>query len=84
MDEQREIERLEDRSEHVDEQIEQARADWERKKADDGVPGAVGDVTDMSGDEAPETDFPGDAGGPDDMPDDAAEADRVADEHAED
>lgn len=84
MDEQREIERLEDRSEHVEEQIEETRADWERKKADDRVPGAVGDVTDMAGDRAPETAFPGAVSAGEDVPDSPAEADRAADEHAED
>lgn len=58
MEEEREIERLERDGERVEDRIEEARADWERKKADDGVPGAVGDVAEMDAEDAPETDYP--------------------------
>jgi hypothetical protein len=94
MDEQRQISELEDRGEHVDELIDEARSDWERKKQDDSVPGAGGQPDAMKG-QGPETSYPGKSGsdspepaddevGPGAVPDSAAEADRVADEQAED
>jgi hypothetical protein len=39
---EREVEDMERRSEQVGEDIEAAREDWERKKADDSIPGAAG------------------------------------------
>lgn len=82
MDQQRQAGELEDKSEHVDDLIDEARSDWERKKGDPKVPGAGGDP-EPAGGQGPETTFPG-AGGTDDVPESAAEADRVADEAAED
>jgi hypothetical protein len=40
---EREVAELEERSERVGEQIEEARKDWEAKVADPAVPGAEGD-----------------------------------------
>jgi hypothetical protein len=35
-----EVDEMEDRSERLEEEISDVREDWERKKADDNVPGA--------------------------------------------
>jgi hypothetical protein len=40
---ERDVEEMEERSERLDDEIGDAREDWERKKADASVPGAVGD-----------------------------------------
>ena len=40
---ERELAELEEHSEQVGARIDEARADWEAKKADDSVPGATGD-----------------------------------------
>lgn len=82
MDHQRQAGELEDKSEHVDDLIDEARSDWERKKKDSKVPGAGGDPDTAVG-QGPETTFPG-AGGTEDVPEAAEEADRAADESAED
>ena len=39
----REIREMEERSERLEEEIEDTREDWERKKRDSSVPGAAGD-----------------------------------------
>jgi hypothetical protein len=39
----RELEDMEDRSERLEDEIEHAREDWERKQRDPSVPGAAGD-----------------------------------------
>jgi phage shock protein A len=39
---EREIDDLDDQAEQLQDEIDAAKADWERKKADDSVPGAVG------------------------------------------
>ena len=38
-----EVAELQERSERLGEEISDAREDWERKQADDAVPGAVGE-----------------------------------------
>ena len=38
-----EADRLEERTDALGEQVEHAKQDWERKKADPAVPGAAGD-----------------------------------------
>jgi hypothetical protein len=40
---ERELREMEERSERLEEDIDDAREDWERKKADSSVPGAAGD-----------------------------------------
>jgi hypothetical protein len=40
---ERELADLEERSERVGAQIDEARADWKAKQADDAVPGATGE-----------------------------------------
>jgi hypothetical protein len=56
---ERELAELEQRSERVGEQIEEARKDWEAKLADPAVPGAGGDPDRAEeGGEHPETAYP--------------------------
>ncbi|WP_157592276.1 hypothetical protein [Solirubrobacter soli] len=43
---ERELDDLEERSEQLGEEIADVREDWERKKADDQVPGAQGEPRD--------------------------------------
>ncbi len=40
---ERELDEMEERSEHLEDEISDAREDWERKKSDSSVPGAAGD-----------------------------------------
>ena len=40
---ERNVEEMQERSDRLEEQIEDTREDWERKKRDASVPGAVGD-----------------------------------------
>jgi hypothetical protein len=58
-----EVEELQERSEKLENEISDVREDWERKKADDRVPGAVGeavgDAGEESGDPPPEAEGPG-------------------------
>lgn len=60
VDEQRDIERMKRDSEGVEERIDEAREDWERKKADPSVPGADGEADDggTGPGDAPEADYP--------------------------
>ena len=46
---ERELAELEERSERVGERIDEARADWRAKQADDAVPGATGAPEDEDG-----------------------------------
>jgi t-SNARE complex subunit (syntaxin) len=39
---ERELDDMEEQADNLQEEIEATRADWERKKEDDSVPGAVG------------------------------------------
>ena len=41
---ERELDDMEDQADRLQEEIESTKADWERKKADDSVPGAVGET----------------------------------------
>ena len=61
---ERELADMEERSERVEEHIEEARKDWEAKKRDSSVPGAAGDPERAEeGGRHPETAYP--AKGPD-------------------
>jgi hypothetical protein len=40
---ERELREMEERSERLEDEIDDTRKDWERKKADSSVPGAAGD-----------------------------------------
>jgi hypothetical protein len=53
-----ELDEMEERSERLEGEIDDTREDWERKKADPGVPGAPPDPEDTGG-PRPETDYPG-------------------------
>jgi hypothetical protein len=56
---EREVAELEERSERVGEQIDEARKDWEAKVADPAVPGAGGDPDRAEeGGRHPETAYP--------------------------
>ncbi len=43
---EREVEEMEERSEKLEDDIDEVRKDWERKKADPGIPGALKDDSD--------------------------------------
>jgi hypothetical protein len=47
---ERELDKMQERTDDLEEEIGDARDDWERKKADPGVPGAVPDEDDDAGD----------------------------------
>ncbi len=53
----READEMEERSERLDDEISDARKDWESKQADPSVPGAVDEDSD-SGDPPPEQQYP--------------------------
>lgn len=55
---ERELESMEHDSEALGERIGEARADWERKKADDAVPGAGGEPEAAESGLPPEADEP--------------------------
>ena len=50
---ERDVEEMQERSDHLEEQIEDTREDWERKQRDSSVPGAAGDPERAEG--GPET-----------------------------
>jgi hypothetical protein len=43
---ERELEEMQKRADKLEDEIEDVREDWERKKGDSGVPGAVDDQED--------------------------------------
>jgi hypothetical protein len=51
---ERELEDMEEHSERLEDEIGDAREDWQRKQADSGVPGAVGEPDE--GEQSPEID----------------------------
>jgi hypothetical protein len=55
---ERDVEDMEERSERVEDQIEDTREDWERKKRDSSVPGAAGDPDRAEEGPKPETNYP--------------------------
>ena len=81
----RELARMEERSERVGQHIEEARKDWEAKLADPAVPGAGGDPDRAEeGGRHPETAYP--AKGPEDelSQPDASDNDRGVDDTPDD
>jgi len=54
---ERELDDMAHESERVKDHIEDARTDWERKKADESVPGAGGDPQAAEGDVPPEANY---------------------------
>jgi hypothetical protein len=55
---ERDVDEMEERSERLEEQIEDTREDWERKKRDSKVPGAAGDPDRAEEGPQPETNYP--------------------------
>jgi hypothetical protein len=55
---ERDVAEMEERSDRLEDEIAETRADWERKRADDSVPGAPPPDEDQ-GDAAAETEPPG-------------------------
>jgi hypothetical protein len=53
----RDLDEMEERSERLEDEISDARKDWEKKQADSSVPGAVDEDSD-SGDPPPEQQYP--------------------------
>jgi len=49
---------MEQRSQRLEDEIDDTREDWERKKADPGVPGAAGDPEAAESGPRPETEYP--------------------------
>lgn len=57
---ERELEDMEERADKLGDHIDEARGDWESKKADPAVPGAAGDPDRAEeGGQHPETAYPG-------------------------
>jgi predicted nucleic acid-binding Zn-ribbon protein len=59
---EREVDEMEERSERLEDEISDAREDWERKKADSSVPGAAGDPERAEEGPQPETTYPSKGG----------------------
>jgi hypothetical protein len=55
---ERELDEMEQRAEKLEDQIDEVREDWERKKADSSVPGAAGDPEKAEDGPQPETNYP--------------------------
>jgi hypothetical protein len=55
---ERELEEMEERAEKLEDEIDQVRKDWERKKADPSIPGAAGDPQKAEDGPQPETNYP--------------------------
>jgi hypothetical protein len=55
---ERELEDMQRRADRLEDEIEEVREDWERKKADPRVPGAAGDPERAEQGPQPETDYP--------------------------
>jgi hypothetical protein len=55
---ERELRDMEERAERLEDDIENVREDWERKKADPSVPGAAGDPSKAEDGPEPETSYP--------------------------
>lgn len=53
-----ELDEMEERSSKLEQEIEDARDDWERKKGDPSVPGAAGDPEAAEGGTEPGTNYP--------------------------
>jgi hypothetical protein len=49
---------MQERSQRLEDEIDDARADWERKKRDPDVPGAAGNPERAEEGPQPETDYP--------------------------
>jgi hypothetical protein len=55
---EREADDMQERAERLEDDIGEAREDWESKKADSNVPGAAGDPDSAEDGPQPETNYP--------------------------
>ena len=55
---ERELEDMQRRADRLEDEIEEVREDWDRKKADPDTPGAAGDPERVEQGPQPETDYP--------------------------
>ena len=55
---EREVEEMQERSDRLEQEIDDTRDDWERKKRDTRVPGASGDPESAGSGPQPETNYP--------------------------
>ena len=82
-----ELAEMEKRSDRLGDEIETAEDEWERRKADDRVPGAAGEPSQADGPE-PEAEYPTksdtEGGEPEGRGEDAGGDDRAADEDEDD
>jgi hypothetical protein len=62
---ERELDEMQEHTDKLGEEIEGAGEEWERRKADDKVPGAAGEPEQADGPE-PEAEYPNKRGGDDD------------------
>jgi predicted nucleic acid-binding Zn-ribbon protein len=57
-DQEHELDEMEERSERLEDEIDDTREDWERKKRDSSVPGAAGDPDQAEEGPQPGTNYP--------------------------
>ena len=55
---ERELDEMDERTDKLEDEISDAREDWDRKKADSSVPGAAGDPDAAESGPRPETSYP--------------------------
>ena len=55
---ERELQDMQERADRLEEEIDEVREDWERKKADSHIPGAAGDPESADEGPQPETSYP--------------------------
>ena len=55
---EREAEEMQERVDRLEDETDEVSEDWERKKGDPGVPGAVGDPEKRESGPQPETNYP--------------------------
>jgi hypothetical protein len=55
---ERELDDMQEHSDHLGEDVEEARKDWESKQRDPAVPGATGDPDAAEGGPEPEQQYP--------------------------
>jgi hypothetical protein len=55
---EREVEEMQERSDRLEQEIDDTREDWERKQRDSSVPGAAGDPDSAGSGPQPETNYP--------------------------
>jgi hypothetical protein len=55
---EREVDEMQKRTDRLEDEIDDVREDWERKKRDSHIPGAAGDPERADQGPQPETDYP--------------------------